>query len=371
MRRVARRWAVVFGCWCLLAGASSAIVRADDASDATRIAEMLRATDPLVRMRGETMLLERVRAGGDLPGFFRLLANALGPRADFTETPNSLRTTIVVYDVRDLVSVGRTFEDLEAEVRRAASNARIDRMRQSLLVRATDEEHVRIREALERLRVSRPSAPQPPSPEPPAPEPPKPTPQPPSPTDHRKAEIEVRLLQVPAAEVASLGDGGARVREIDEATAKSIEGRFADARRIAVPRIAASVGQEASVFVGEEVAYRKDVRLAAGGGWSILEGRIKTGTRITVTPSVAGDRLRLPMTFAVTTVARPIPVIRLKPAPDAQEVEIDAPQWTTLSETLDVPLPAAGGRALVHLPNLSGDATTSLIAIVSASVTAE
>jgi hypothetical protein len=93
---------------------------------------------------------------------------------------------------------------------------------------------------------------------------------------------------------------------------------------------------------------------APDGGWKAEEAVIDEGSAARLTLRRAGDGLRLHVVVTRTEVSRPVPTVAYRPAPDAEPVTLDAPQWSSTSAEASADLPAAGGVALLPLPGLTG-----------------
>jgi hypothetical protein len=245
---------------------------------------------------------------------------------------------MVLYDLADLVLGGVTAETIEGLLS-GVGGVVATRRGNAWEVRASDEAHVAIRArfAALRSRLAAPSTPAPPEPEAEGP-----------PADFRVIEVVLPTEEVPPAPVVLTFERGERWLADTRGTARELD------------IILHGAGRGTTT----PFTYRRDAVKAPDGGWKAEEAVIDEGSAARLTLRRAGDGLRLHVVVTRTEVARPVPTVAYRPAPDAEPVTLDSPQWSSTSAEASADLPASGGVALLPLPGLSPSADRQVVLFV-------
>jgi hypothetical protein len=343
--------------------------RADDKPspapiEAERVARLLLSPSAEDQALGQDLLAERMRRGGDVTAFARDVTKALR-------------------------EAGGAEGAADALAKRALAGSPAERIEAFRLLAALGESAVRrLLDLLEVFRGPSPqavAAPSTPTPEP-ARVPSSPAPAPPQIADEPEVTSEaaptgpawtvtVHAVEAPARGAASLVPDGVVVRT---GTAGDAAGwaeaayRLPDANRLVsfadAPPTATVVGAGVPKDVplsGLKAEYRKSVTPAKGGGWAVRTGVLRTGygARVLVTPGPGG--LHVDASPRFTAVGRPMPVVRVTPAPDVDPVELDVPEWNTSSTAVAFDLPLEGGSAIVRADGLGADSGKTLLLVLT------
>ncbi len=330
-----------------------AVARAEDVQaeapiDPVAVGRLLLSADAAERARGVSLLTSRVRQGGaGLASFLEAMAKAQASWADDEER--------LIPRWIDLVRTGSVEEQDRARRLLAASG----------------------REAVRRLLVTLRGAAQAgavvPDPVPTT------TPQAPAAEADPAAVAKVaprrldwpvatKVLTVPKAEidrwVAAREDDLARlvtghaviVADAPEGELATAVARLPDARTLDVRHGKSAVRVATTVLLeGTRFRYRRDLARTGKGAWAVTTDTLPRGLEVELRIDEADDgRLRFEVVARNYEVPTPLPSMRIRPAPDVEEMEIDVPEWRVASMRthVEVARDAPAASLLAFFPEL-------------------
>ena len=124
-------------------------------------------------------------------------------------------------------------------------------------------------------------------------------------------------------------------------------------------------GRSTRLFSGKTLRYSQDVRQVKGGAWGIVEGTIHHGIEIEIAVVRGAGGLRVDLVAERTDVGSPVPVVTVRPSPQAVPVELERPEWSTTRLATSFQLPAESGGAFIPLEGLGRDMDEQVVLVLS------
>ncbi len=125
-----------------------------------------------------------------------------------------------------------------------------------------------------------------------------------------------------------------------------------DANAVTAPVARVVENRTGKTFLGEKVAYRRDVRPAKGGAWMVEQGELRTGLTLSFFTTPTRNSLSVELTAENADVARPIGTTTVRPDKGAEPVVLDQPEWNVATTNATFTLTPQGGGALLLLDDL-------------------